>query len=318
MRPVLGSLLAVAAVACVVAGLFLVLSFSCGEGGPGFQIAHRPRSGDLDVTFFVAADTHVGYPGLDQANRTQIDCMNSLPGKPYPPGIGGRVDRPRGLLIAGDLTDTGTEQQWRQFAAYYGLTGEDGLLKYPVYEGTGNHDRWDDRQSTVITDKVRARHGGLYYWWNWSDLHLICLDEAPTQAGLEWLRRTLAGIGRELPVVLFMHYPLAGPYSESNWFGSSPEKRQFGQLIRGFNILGIFHGHYHGTGHYQWRGFDVYNVGSPKHAARSFAAVHVTDSRMTVAEWDWNWWRNGWVWSHSKPINTASKAHTQPAPAAAM
>jgi len=301
-----------AALACVLGGLFLLLGSSCNSDAQHLEVAGRGRAGGLDLTFFVAADTHFGYRGMAEANKIQIDHMNRLPGKAYPPAIGGRVGRPRGVLIAGDLTDTGKEAEWRQFAVQYGRTGNDALLKYPVYAGTGNHDRWYSGHNTTITRKIRARHGSLYYTWNWGDLHVICLDEAPTRAGLQWLRKVLARIGRRLPVVIFMHFPLTGPYSESNWFGSSSEKKQFGRILQGFNILGIFHGHYHGTGHYTWQGFDVYNVGSPKHSARSFAAVHVTDDRMTVAEWDWNWWRNGWVWSHSKRINRTSPPASQP------
>ena len=314
MRRISRALLSLAALACVSGGLFLLVSFSCDGQGQDLRVADRARTGGLDVTFFVAADTHFGYKDIADANKIQIDHMNRLPGQPYPPGIGGRVGRPRGVLIAGDLTDTGKASEWRQFVAQYGLTGRDALLKYPVYEGTGNHDRWYSGFNTTITRKVRARHGDLYYTWNWGDLHLVCLDEAPTRTALNWLEKVLARIGRERPVVLFMHFPLAGRYSMSNWFGGSDEKARFGRLIQGFNVIGIFHGHFHGTGRYTWQGVDVYNVGSPKHSARSFAAVHVTDDRMTVAEWDWNPWRNAWVWHHSKRINRASKAASQPRP----
>ncbi len=40
-----------------------------------------------DFTFFVAADTHYGQSQWDNneaGNKANIDCMNTLPGTPYP------------------------------------------------------------------------------------------------------------------------------------------------------------------------------------------------------------------------------------------
>jgi len=70
--------------------------------GPG-----RPLAGGTDVTFFVAADTHFGHRGIDRLNSGQIAAMNDLPEALLPARIGGTVGRPRGLIIAGDLTENG-------------------------------------------------------------------------------------------------------------------------------------------------------------------------------------------------------------------
>ena len=61
---------------------------------------------------------------------------------------GGAVQPPQGVVISGDLIDNGsgpaTEingcNQWKNFTAIFGMTGSDGLLKTPLYEGRGNHD----------------------------------------------------------------------------------------------------------------------------------------------------------------------------------
>lgn len=256
---------------------------------PPIVVVNRQPKGGLDVTFIVAADTHIGTPKLIERNKRQIRSMNAVEGKDYPPGIGGKAQKPRAVIIAGDLTENGITAQWKQYVSLYGLTGTEGMLKYPVYEFTGNHDRWPGQRSTPVIDGVRARRGSLYYSWEWGDLHLICLDEAPTDEGLKWLRRDLAATGRLLPVVIFLHDPLVKAFSrDPNWFTGSDEQARFAEIIKGFNIVAIFHGHTHFARYYQWKGISVYNVGSPRHYSRSYAIVHITDERLTVVEWNWD------------------------------
>lgn len=278
------------------AGPVMLALVAAGCGGPGPIATDREPAGRTDVTFFVAADTHFGFRNIAALNRAQIAAMNALPGTAYPARVGGVVAAPRGVLIAGDLTEGGTAAQWRQFAAHYGLTGAEGVLKYPVYEGTGNHDR-DLIVLRPVLDGVRKRHGALTYSWDWHDLHVVCLDLYPNATNLRWLKRDLAAVGPKLPVVIYFHYSLLGPFSD--WW-SDREKEAFRRAIAPFNVVGIFHGHFHWSGHYRWAGYDVYNVGSPRHGWHSFAAARVTDTTMTVASWNWD--RGRWQWAHRKQI----------------
>ena len=109
------------------------------------------------VTFFVTADAHFG-PQLEEINnKVQIEAMNGIPGTTYPVTIGGTIDFPLGVLIAGDLTNgippaapLGESTRWQKFVEHYGLTGTDGLLSYPVYECLGNNDihEWIKKYTT--------------------------------------------------------------------------------------------------------------------------------------------------------------------------
>lgn len=281
--------------------LAAVVPLACGPGQ--ITVVQQPRLGGTDVTFFVAADTHLGAHNIEALNRIQIAAMNALPGRAYPLQLGGKVARPKGVLMAGDLTDNGRMSEWRTFVKLYGLTGRDALLKYPLYECTGNHDRIALLIRPVL-DGVRKRHGRLEYSWDWQDVHIVCLDNYPDAATCRWLKRDLAAVGTLRPVVIYFHYPLKGPFSGPEWWRQS-QKQAFGAAIDGYNVIGIFHGHYHGSLHYRWEGYDVYNVGSPRHSCHSFAVVRVTDSTMTVASWNWDY--NRWAWTHSKPINAATR-----------
>ena len=76
--------------------------------------------------------------------------MNTLPAKgTWPASLGGGpVVSPIGVTVSGDLIDGGVNAasdpdgcaQWANFTAAYGLNGTDGVLKYRVYEGRGNHE----------------------------------------------------------------------------------------------------------------------------------------------------------------------------------
>jgi len=238
----------------------------------------RPRA--LDVTFLVTTDTHVGYlddviggpagQSVDEARDLEIRSMNEIAGRAFPPALGGRVAEPRGVLISGDLTEQGLPHEWARFEAIFGLTGKEGQLRYPVYEGGGNHDKW---QGSHVAAGIARRHGGERYSWDWGALHLVCLGEAPDHADLAWLKADLDAAGPVRGIILYLHFPLAGPNSTGNS---------------------------HTSGRYRWHGIDAYLEGSVKHAWHSFAVVHVTAERMTVASFNYD--RQAFWWWHDKPI----------------
>jgi cytolysin (calcineurin-like family phosphatase) len=248
--------------------------------GPAPASAPAARA-PVGVTFFVAADTHYGFEDVRDDNRRMIEEMNSLPGTPYPPELGGHVDRPLGVLVAGDLTENGRPAEWQQFEADFGLTGADGLLRYPVFEASGNHDGRRGRH--VVRDGIRSRHRGVTYSWDWQGIHFASLDRYPSAPNRQWLAKDLARLRPHHPVVLFFHYNLEGPYSR--YFRPS-ERAAFRDVIARHNVVAIFHGHYHPEQRYAWNGVDVFDVGSPFWDT-TFAVVRITESHLQVASWNW-------------------------------
>jgi hypothetical protein len=258
----------------------------------------RPLAGGTDVTFLAAADTHLGSEGLEAANEKQIDALNSIAGRPWPEAIGGLIAKPPAVIIAGDLTEDGTSGQWQSFVRLYGAKGADAKLKYPLWLGTGNHDRIDLLARPVVK-AVTALHGDSLVWTrDLGDLHLICLDEYPDEEKRKWLAAELAAVGHERPVMIVMHYGLAGPFSD---FWPAADKDDFARIIKGYNIIALVHGHWHASTHYRWHGFDAYCIGAVKNGQDTFLVVRVTETQLTVASWHWN--RGDWLWWHEKPIN---------------
>ena len=284
------------------------------EGGGGTAAAATPPvtpsrqpKGGLDVTFVVTADLHyganvdMGLGGIGPITKLldkEIQQVNTIAGRPWPRGVGGKVGTPRGVVVAGDITDEGKKEQWDLFEKDFGLTGKEGKVKFPVFEFVGNHDRWTGE---YVAAQVALRHGSRHYSWDWDDLHVICVGEGADDETLRWIAADLAAAGPNVPVVVSLHFSLSGPFSDSNWFGQGDYHDRFAQTLKGYNVIGIFHGHYHASRRYQWRGYDVYCVGSAKHAARYFAVVHVTDKKMTVGSWHWSD-APGWWWHHEKAL----------------
>jgi hypothetical protein len=243
------------------------------------------------VTFFVASDSHFGARGMSELNRVLVQQMNELPGTEYPPLVGGRVETPRGVLFLGDTTDNGALEEFAEFEKVYGLTGAEGLLKYPVFEAIGNH---DVNSESPVKARVAERHGAINYTWDWDELRFLCLDMYPDATTLSWLNAELKRAGPRRPLILFFHYSLDGPYSD---FWEQQEKEAFAQATSGYNVLAIFHGHEHWMGHYVWRGREVFRPGAPRHAHHFFLAVRVGARDLSVAAWDFDskTWRDSWV-----------------------
>jgi hypothetical protein len=272
-------------------------------------------------TFFFTADTHYGldlWTDNEMRNKATIDRMNELPGTPMPANLGGVVDTPKGLLIAGDLTDTPEYQNWYGIHVGYPIFDRDGFnddyaldgsgrLKYPVYEGYGNHDV-DNTSYSYTLEGLRARNlvrqvtnvsdNGLHYSWDWEGVHLINLNIYPgmnerSGNSLQFLIEDLAtyvGKGNR-PVIIMQHF---GFDSFSNGWWSAVEQQAFAAALDGYNILGIFHGHLHTTDHYTWNGYDVYMGSSARDG--SFLVVRLEDGVMDVAARH----TNRWSWTHSK------------------
>lgn len=142
------------------------------------------------------------------------------------------------------------------------------------------------------------------YSWDWGGLHLVQThrfagDTAKgAVSGLPWLRQDLAayaGDGR--PVILFQHYgwdsfsierwdPASHRYDDQgsdapHWW-SDDDRTAMLAALKGYNVVGIFHGHQHETAMiYRREGIDLFK---PKAAFMGgFAVVRVTNDVMDVA-----------------------------------
>lgn len=328
-----------------------------------------------DITFFAMGDPQYGGGEADK-NDWQIAALNTFPGTLWGEWladgsetgfrwIGEAVGEPLGVLIAGDLTKNGQDGRWSlfgesdeigSFVRDYGLTGEDGKLRYPVFEGYGNHDLdtledWWYFGAAPALDEVASRNEQrkemepslgfspplAHYLWEWEGVHFLHLNLYPGEApaapaqgdrsplsSLSFLEGVLADrvgdSGR--PVVLIHHYGFDEFGSQERWW-TEAEREAYAEVIAGYNIVAIIHGHVHNTrkeSHYTWKGYDVYNVGTPFGEQGHFTVFRIVDGWLQAGDVAWSRddpehpttvWH---TWSHGKEIEMglAGGAGTEP------
>jgi phospholipase C len=266
---------------------------------------------NVDITFFVGSDLHYGYvEGTNYSAdvcRATLDCMNALPGQSYPAGAGGgTIAPPRGVLLIGDLTETGAAANWGAFTNDWGLNGE-RRLAFPVYEAYGNH----DCRTPTVPEGIRARNplrtgvsnlstNGYHYSWDWDSLHLVCLNLFPGQTRdaygssdsrgslsflVDDLARNVGNSGRA--VVIYHHYGFDS-FGLDYW--TNQQRSAYLQAIKNYNVIAIFAGHNHLVDYIPWQGLNTFNDGTVGKTLAgsgyviSFLVAHVTGNHLTVAE----------------------------------
>ena len=266
----------------------------------------RARAAEpFQLSFFVLGDTHYladkDQPdALDAAsaatNAGLIKTLNGLRGTAIPEAArAGSVGEPRGVIHLGDMIDTGDKNggvfpamqqtELNAWLAAYGLNGEGGALKYPVYEVHGNHDAPQGRGIVVdkIIERNRQRAGlakvsanGLHYSWDWGPEHFVCLgiivgtdktvERKRRFAALDSLDFLIADLAEKVgdsgrPVVLIHHLDIAGytmpvdahgPFENKEW--DPADVRAFYEAIKACRIAAIFYGHTHARNILRWDG----------------------------------------------------------------
>ena len=241
-----------------------------------------------DITFYSFSDSHYGADGggrrSPKTSCQEVEVINSLPGVAYPPVIGGVVDKPRAVIMQGDLINDGAvrgkyETQWANFIADFGVNGE-GRCKYPVFEGVGNH---DVNPNLFVFKKVEERNltrkslgyitdispNGYHYSWDWDGVHFVNVNLFP---GNVWegeadtygrghnplfardflvadLKKHVGNSGR--PVVIVHHFR---PIDENWWTYSAADKYQ--KALQDYNVIAILVGHQGGGVNNVWRGIN--------------------------------------------------------------
>lgn len=304
-------------------------------GSPGevwaFRTVDEPKP--RHVTFISATDPHFNLSEvIRRSNQATIEMMNAIPGTELPESVGGGIVRtPRGVIVAGDVIDHGSNpvtgpQSLAEFVEHYGLDGTDGRVAYPVYEGVGNHDGGREHapqqgmreRNPRRPDVAMVSESGLHYSWDWEHVHLVQLnyfagsgiEHVPNgnvhydpQNSLEFLEKTLAeqvgDSGR--PVILIQHYGFDG--WGKGWF--APEARDLlEEAIKDYNVVLLIAGHNHAAFIGEWRGYRYLSSGAAQRGADpgDFFVVQIEDDEMVIAQWT----ADGWS-QHATRVSIAPK-----------
>lgn len=295
-------------------------AIAAGAAPPPSPSPDPPSDPPGQATFLVVADTHFNdhalVPEFSPANRAVIEALNGLPGRAYPPEIGGVVAAPRGVLVLGDLTDGGKPVQWRGrwfwrggFDLRYprdGVPGAPDRVRWPVYALPGNHDRAHGR--TLVPEALAQRYGGLRYALDWGPIRLLVVGSHADAEGRAWLAAELARTPAGQAVLLCQHYSFPGSAfggEDERWW-TAREKQELASLLAGGPVVAILHGHAHTPEHYRWAGLPVLNPGSAEHN-RTLAVVRASATRIDTAWYQveadpsGRWTGGAWVATASLP-----------------
>lgn len=266
-----------------------------------------------DFTFVIWSDLHFDYWNSQNQRNNCLADINNIGGKPYPASIGGTVDTPAFVLITGDITENDLETQWYNTD---GDTNNDFVscvaqLLFPHYAIRGNHDIALNYGADFIIDL----HGELYYSFDYEGVHFVALDAVgdmpqfpPDQ--IAWLEADLARLTPNTPVIPFFHYD--PEESDEDW-------DQLRDVLTGYNVPVILHGHTHSIYKTTWNGYDVYSSGHNKHEDTNnggFAVVHVTDTELVCVSYSWvnNSWFSASERILRKPVSGLPRANNPAAP----
>jgi hypothetical protein len=246
-----------------------------------------------NVTFIVTSDVH--YDAFENEDRNDrvgdtIRHMNTITNITWPEKLsGGLIQRPRGVLVLGDVIDDGdriyqgkhqTPIQWLFFQADFGLDGTDGMLNYPVYETWGNHDGppigreqhgFSFQAQLKKRNQVRQKKGwlaeistnGLHYSWDWDDVHFAQLGIYPADRQHPKVRYNAQWHDPQ-GALTFLKHDLARHVGgsgrpvvlmshcgfDTDWWHEEDWKAPY-EAMKPYNVILYFYGH-SGTGLRQW------------------------------------------------------------------
>lgn len=275
------------------------------------------------ISFLVAADTHYGqeqWASNEDGNKATIAAMNAIADQQLPVAGWGKVGRPAGVIVVGDLTDSGKRGNWQGywffghrdgFSDDYPVRGGSGdRIRWPVYEGYGNHDIHNTRRPEWLPGRVAERNrrrampvstsqNGLHYSWDWCGVHFLNINIYPgrtpdARGSLDFLRSDLADAVGESgrPVVICQHYGF--DQLSRDWW-TAAERAEFHQAISGYNIAAIFCGHWHAPEPcmIEFKGIPSFVPG--RAGKGRFFAIRIRGDEMLVAGRNGDGWSRHWL-----------------------
>ncbi|MGW2818725.1 metallophosphoesterase family protein [Streptomyces sp. NPDC001415] len=204
--------------------------------GSGHKQA-EPGPGTLSIVQL--SDSHLGFHGAANADVTgsfsrAIERVNSLD------------QRPDFVMHTGDLTHLSTPDQFDQVKQM--MTG---LKTGQVHTVPGEHDAIDDAGQKYRTAFGAGSRGDGWYSFDAKGVHVIALVNSLNLKKLghlgtdqlDFVRKDVAGLSSDTPIVVFSHIPLFAMYPAWGW--GTDDAAQALSHLRRFASVTCLNGHVH-------------------------------------------------------------------------
>jgi 3',5'-cyclic AMP phosphodiesterase CpdA len=221
-----------AAVGLAVAG-GEVISHVAGPASAGHTTA-RPA-----LRFAQVSDSHIGFTGTANPDVAKtfghaIDQVNNLG---YTPDF---------VIHTGDLTHLSAPDQFDQVKQMLG-----GLRTPHVFTVPGEHDSVDDAGQKYRSVFGAGTRGDGWYSFDISGVHVIALVNTLNLKKLghlgvdqlDFVRKDVAGLSSDTPVIVFSHIPLFAMYPDWGW--GTDDATQALSLLSRFSSVTCLNGHVH-------------------------------------------------------------------------
>jgi predicted phosphodiesterase len=218
-----------------------------GDGPYVFPLETRDESGPL--VFAQLSDIHYA-PDPEALSRAFSDREMAFLPQGTLDGLVAEINplAPDFVILTGDIIANAKGPELDEVRSWFAAMDDGFVSRFaaPVYEVMGNHDEVRD---PAVDKAVYEEHfGPTYYSFNMKGTHCVVLD--PHQLSgtaqsytvgatqLEWLRRDLAVVGANAPILVFCHEPTP------DW-AATPENEALWTLLAGSHITALLNGHWH-------------------------------------------------------------------------
>jgi 3',5'-cyclic-AMP phosphodiesterase len=191
------------------------------------------------LRFVQVSDSHIGFDGPANTDvtgsfTTAIDQVNSL-------GF-----RPDFVMHTGDLTHLSTAAQFDQVKQMLSAAHTDRVFTVP-----GEHDSVGDSGRAYRQTFGKNTSGDGWYSFDTHGVHFLALVNTLSLEKLghlgneqiDFVRKDLAGLHTDTPIVVFSHIPLFAMYPKWGW--STDDSLQVINLLRRFSSVTCLNGHVH-------------------------------------------------------------------------
>jgi 3',5'-cyclic AMP phosphodiesterase CpdA len=203
--------------------------------GPGQALPADPTA----LRFVQISDSHLGFtgPANPDVEASFADAVAQINALPYEPAF---------VIHTGDLTHLSTPAQFDQVKQMMGRLRTGHVLTVP-----GEHDSIGDRGQTYRAAFGAGTAGDGWFSFDQQGVHFIGLVNTLSLERLghlgtdqlEFVRKDVANLSADTPIVVFSHIPLFAMYPAWGW--GTDDAVQLLSYLRRFSSVTCLNGHVH-------------------------------------------------------------------------
>ena len=191
------------------------------------------------LRFAQISDSHIGFQGA--ANTNVADTFTEAIGQVNSLGY-----TPDFVIHTGDLTHLATPEQFDQVKEMM-----KGLNTPHIFTVPGEHDSTDDHGQRYRDAFGKGSRGDGWYSFDAAGVHVIALVNTLNmkllghlgQEQLEFVRKDVAGLSSDTPIIVFSHIPLFEMNPQWGW--GTDDATQALSYLRRFASVTCLNGHVH-------------------------------------------------------------------------